>query len=94
MDHAIHHLTHAETMAEIMERVAAVIFLNAQLRTYKKNRKAVKLENSVEITILAPFHLYNYTNFLTSQRLRVIGFMLNSFTRPKSWYMYSRQLSI
>lgn len=94
MDHTIHHLTHTETMAEIMERVAAVIFLNAQLRTYKKNCAAVKLENSVEITILAPFHLYNYTHFLTSQRLRVIGFMLNSFTRPKSWYMYSRQLSI
>lgn len=30
----------------------------------------------------------------TSQRLSVIGFMLNSFTSPKSWYMYSRQLSI
>lgn len=31
---------------------------------------------------------------VTSQRFSVMGFMLNSFTRPKSWYMYSRQLSI
>lgn len=37
VDHAVHHLTHAETMTEIMERVASVIFLNAQLRTYKKD---------------------------------------------------------
>lgn len=32
--------------------------------------------------------------YFTSQRLSVMGFMLNSFTSPKSWYMYSRQLSI
>ena len=30
----------------------------------------------------------------TSQRLSVMGFMLNSFTSPKSWYIYSKQLSI
>ena len=35
-----------------------------------------------------------YCSNFTSQRLSVIGFMLNSFTSPKSWYMYSRQLSI
>lgn len=35
-----------------------------------------------------------YCSNFTSQRLRVMGFILNSFTSPKSWYIYSKQLSI
>lgn len=34
VNHAIHHLAHAEAVPEVMERVAAVIFLNSKLENY------------------------------------------------------------
>jgi len=37
VDEAVHHLRHAETVPEVVERVVAVVLLNAQL--YKQRRR-------------------------------------------------------
>ena len=33
--HTVHHLSHAETVAEVVERVVPVVLLNAQLKKAK-----------------------------------------------------------
>ncbi len=35
VDHPVHHLGHAETVAEVVERVVAVVLLHAQLKREK-----------------------------------------------------------
>lgn len=87
MNHAVHHLAHAEAVAEVVKGVVAIVLLNRQLW----DTDAALGDGRAPPT---PTPVHRCRSGVTSQRFSVMGFMLNSFTRPKSWYMYSRQLSI
>lgn len=92
VDHPIHHLTDTEAVAEVVERVVPVVLLNCQLgpRGKKKISHWPHGRASIQTCLQLPVQGYEFT----SQRFSVMGFMLNSFTSPRSWYMYSKQLSI
>ena len=43
VDHSVHHLGHAETMTEVVERVVAVVLLHAQLKLKLLNVNKTRL---------------------------------------------------
>lgn len=81
MDHSVHHLTDAEAVTEVMEGVVSVIFLDCQLELIIIYSVTVLHMLSVRICMI---NAEERVSDLTSHLFRVMGFMLNSFTRPRS----------
>lgn len=84
-DHAVHHLGDTEAVAEVVEGVVLVVVMDTQLQRQRDGSEPQGRHKRAG---------GGGCEHLTSQRFSVMGLMLKSLTRPRSWYMCSRQLSI
>lgn len=101
-DHAVHHLGDTETVAEVVEGVVLVVVMDTKLhRTGKRDKRAETFDHMNPQKNLTKRARHEHCCSvpgsgpgLTSHLLSVMGLMLKSLTKPRSWYICSRQLSI